>query len=118
MTAKAAALVILAAMLAGPAAAGDSTVEALYRRCSGANPDKVLTDRVFCLGYVQGVADMMLVNSFDTSQKHVSACFSNTDTTALVQAFVNYAIQYPETWSDQAEFGVIKALRETWPCQK
>lgn len=104
-------------------------VQDLYNRCTapaGSGND------FFCLGYVSGAANTMRYTSSILDRlKHaealngvplkmlalVSICpHLPIKVGATVEVFINWAKQHPKKWSESSQTGVIKALRETWPC--
>lgn len=92
------------------------TVQALYEMCKKpAGPDAM-----FCLGYVGGIHDMMVManQSADEKLKNFRLCDNGTPITygASVQAFKNWAEKYPQYWSQIMFTGVVVALSTTWPC--
>ncbi|WP_156933435.1 Rap1a/Tai family immunity protein [Mesorhizobium sp. LSHC412B00] len=72
-------------------------------------------DNLFCLGYVNGVADAMgRLLGPDAKDRYCPT--QPTTYGAFQQAFVNWALRHPEKWSAIAFNGVNQALRATWPC--
>jgi Ssp1 endopeptidase immunity protein Rap1a len=81
----------------------------------------------YCVGYIGGVSDMMGLNGGARSafDKEASATLSRMAMCweggfpsfgARMQAFTNWAKKHPEEWGDPQLQGVVKAMRETWPC--
>lgn len=61
-------------------------------------------------GYVMGVAD---------TAPDFSVCVpSNVSVKQIKEAVFNYLKAHPEKWNEPANFSVLDALRETWPCEK
>ena len=96
----------------------------LYKQCKGVQGS---LGRVFCLEFVSNVARRVFTNGLALKEvKHpadlvttsiLSACpksFVSND--AMVEAFSDWADQHLENWSANAQTGVMKAMRDTWPC--
>ena len=61
-------------------------------------------------GYVMGVAD---------TAADFSVCPpSNVSVKQVKRVVFNYLKAHPEKWNEPANFPVLDALRETWPCAK
>jgi hypothetical protein len=116
------AVLLLAPLPARGAETDTETVERLYLHCKGDALHKL-----FCLGYIRGVADMMNYSAVANATKGtvrnmaldaIVACIpASASADALTQAFMNYAAKHPEEWSGSATFGAITAFRKTWPCE-
>jgi hypothetical protein len=118
---------ILAAILFGLtpvpcsfAASKDLNIQGLLADCRA---EQGSADFAFCLGYVGGFSDLMVVNAIMATKAGVpkppvSMCVTNPGPTygARIQAFVNWARQNPKTWSEQNFVGVAGAMAATWPC--
>lgn len=104
-------------------------VQALLNHCNA--PDGS-AEALYCVGYVGGAGDAMVVGGLGRLSKAqaasegvtarragpVSICSDRIITHgAMIQAFKNWAMTHPENWSDDAVIGVISALSGTWPCQ-
>jgi hypothetical protein len=91
------------------------TVQNLYEMCKSHNA----ADTMFCLGYVGGIHDMMVINnqSADEKLKGFRMCDDGSTRGASVQAFKNWAEKYPQYWSQHMFTGVVVALSTTWPCK-
>jgi hypothetical protein len=117
-------------MVTGALAASGSTdnVQLLLDRCK--NRDKPM-EQSFCIGYINGVGDMMGINGMlhvdptpaaKLAEELIPFSMCSTEQNlpsvgAQVQAFVNWATKHPEKWTSEPYVGVISALRETWPCR-
>jgi hypothetical protein len=117
------ALVLVLGAVRGARAA--DSVEELYIKC--------ITDvsivRQQCLWYVAGVSDLLRANGAAFRRERnilarytlqpVSICEpekANAPYAAKVQVFVRWAARNPREWQNEAEQGVVLALREAWPC--
>lgn len=90
------------------------SVQGLYQQCTGGTPEQV-----YCLGYITGVAESMIVlgGGRDSSAHSFGVCSKVTISPAAeVQAFKNWAERHPEMWGQIRYIGVLFALREHWPC--
>ena len=99
-------------------------VQELYQLC------KHESGRDFCLGYISGVADHMLVagaflrahgNGLKEEERDLladlSACpKATTSFEGVVQTFINWAEKHPEEGNLTMHLGVVEALSEIWPC--
>ena len=90
------------------------TVRDLYEMCK--KPYGV--DTAFCVGYIGGVHDMMMMIrlSDDEKVKDLRLCDPGSTRGAQVQVFVNWAEKHPEHWSKLMFAGVVAALSTTWRC--
>lgn len=129
-------VIVAGSLIAGdPCYARDlNSVQSLMEDCSQqSNPHdqpstilKANSDRMFCIGYISGVAEMVTMNgSFLRenpelwSELHLLAmCEADGPLGAKVQAFKNYAAAHPEIWGKMKLGGVIEALRAVWPCSE
>ena len=103
-------------------AAEMDTVQKLLLECKQSEPS---TDKVFCIGFIGGISDMMIINSQLLShdgEKSVefAMCEGNEHTAygAKVQAFINWADSHPQRWGEHQALGVAEALRLAWPCKR
>jgi Rap1a immunity proteins len=103
-------------------AGATQTVQQLLERC---NAERGSGSNLFCLGYVGGVADMMMTNrtirKMDQLDGGAGRSYQICQTTAATygadqQIFINWAQKHPERWQDGSLDGVASALRETWQC--
>lgn len=93
-------------------------VQKLYEMCNGEDP-------TYCIAYIAGVTDTMglaVALAAQTkelrSKRVMGVCFTSfLSYGAAKKAFMNWADKHPEKWGDEMNFGVIEALRETWPCK-
>jgi hypothetical protein len=75
----------------------------------------------FCIGIMRGTSDILVRNcalglsDFD-GQPTALATRSDSSFAAKWQAFRKWAQNNPEHWDEPLEFGIINALRETFPC--
>lgn len=125
------AVLLIASMIPNPSKLEESNkynVQSLLKDCGSA----LTTSRVFCLGYVRGVADHMFsigetmadqysrgaLEKFDDRVlvTFFAACGSPASVGAMEQAFVNWAREHPKNWGMPLLDGVMMAIRETWPC--
>lgn len=99
-------------------------VQDLYKQCDARQGS---FDEIFCLEFVSGVARQLFTNrlalkDIKTSRDLImmsipSACpTSFVSNGAMVQAFSEWAKRHPEEWSATAQIGVMRAVRDTWPC--
>ena len=124
-------LFLIAAILAGllfafPSASQEvrKDVQELYQLC------KHESGREFCLGYISGVADHMLLTGVflrahgkELKEEErdllvdLSACVKATMSfEGVVQTFINWAEKHPEEGNLTMHLGVVEALSEIWPC--
>jgi hypothetical protein len=107
---RAQAVLSLVTAIAG--AAGADTIQELHDWCK--EPHSAPRSG-YCLGYVSGIAEMMLKLGHDHPEDAHGMCGEPTRA-ALVQAFVNWAEKHPEEWGSSDQLGVRTALAEIWPC--
>jgi Ssp1 endopeptidase immunity protein Rap1a len=98
--------------------------QTLYQKCTGSGT----TNRLLCLAYLRGVADMMGVMAAVKEQglpsgpfREVLQPFSmcNDDAVTIGQirlAFVRWARAHRSQWNTDRAIGARAALREAWPC--
>jgi Rap1a immunity proteins len=84
----------------------------------------------FCLGYISGVADHMLLNGaflrshgkgFKEEDRDLltdlSACLTTTGSfEGVVQTFITWFEKHPNERNLTMHLGVVEALSEIWPC--
>lgn len=91
-----------------------TSIQTLYTECTGNN----FGDRTFCAGYISAMSDSMGMPGPAVSPKKFRICPKvSVNAGAAVQAFKNWARKHPQAWSLDRVFGVMWALKETWPCQ-
>ena len=91
-----------------------TSIATLYKECTGNN----FGDRTFCAGYISAMLDSMGMLGPAVSPKKFRICPKvSVNAGAAVQAFKNWARKHPQAWSLDRVFGVMWALKETWPCQ-
>jgi Rap1a immunity proteins len=107
----------------GSAGADDAAnVGTLLRICAATDG----LSGIWCTEYIAGVGEMMFENGF-VKYAHLedaamaseqAACSSDSFIShgAMKQAFMNWANQHPEHWNIIQSFGVMVAIRTTWPC--
>jgi hypothetical protein len=95
------------------------TVQDLYNACKS----NLGVAIVICEQYIAGVMDVMsLVGGADKGK--VGSAFGMCVGDAYVsypaarQVFINWAEKHPKLWDKDRDFGVMVAMRETWPCDK
>jgi len=96
-------------------------VQMLYSNCQAAQGTK---ESVACGQYIAGVGDQLILNSALRSAtgpvawKKISklAICGTPDHLAMRQAFLNWAPKHQQDWTKPRTVGVVKALRESWPC--
>jgi len=115
--------IVVAATFVGliPANAADPDhggVQSLYSDCK--TEPSTSAQAVFCLGFVSGVGETMNFTGY-FKQEHPDvgkfAICASPSHGAMVQAFINWAEKHPEEWAKSRIYGVMLALRETWPCK-
>jgi hypothetical protein len=115
--------VVVLLMIASIAYADDatpergSTVQDLYNACKSSNA----VAKVICEQYIAGIMDVMsLVGGVDTGKvsSRMGMCVGDAYVSyqAARQVFINWAEKHPKLWNKERDFGVMIALRETWPC--
>jgi hypothetical protein len=99
-------------------------VQELYQLC------KHESGKDFCLGYISGVADHMLLNGaflrshgkgFKEEDRDLltdlSACLKTTGSfEGVVQTFITWFEKHPNERNLTMHLGVVEALSEIWPC--
>jgi hypothetical protein len=120
-TILAACVISLATLLCLNVAAGEDvskgqtqTVQGLYEMCKKPGGP----DAAFCVGYIGGVHDMMMMVrlSDDEKLKDLRLCDPGSTRGAQVQVFASWAEKHPEHWSKLMFAGVVAALSTTWRC--
>lgn len=114
--------VIIFAMLSSKAMADN--IQQLLQECNNSDNEY---DLLHCAGRVSGIVDMMGLNGSLLTQygdrltplRSFAVCSGKPVPSygAYLQVFKNWAQSHPERWSDPDLTGVIRALRETWPCR-
>jgi hypothetical protein len=115
-------LAVILGMGLVPAIAGETDMKAqnLYRDCKA--PEHSPT-AALCIGFISGIGNMMHINGViekqyqDRKLSPFAICGDTISNGAMVQAFMNWAPKHPESANDDQLLAVVKALRETWPCQ-
>lgn len=114
---------IAAGLFSSNASAEPANVQGLLDQC---NSEMTASEFLYCLGYVGGVSDVMILNgiiaknnpSIDPVLKRFATCPSSAVSRgASRQAFVNWAQKHPEQWTLGTTQGVVFALRDVWPCR-
>ena len=121
------AVIFLGSVLSSAAVAMES-LQSLLTECYATDkPD----GSPYCVGRVTGVFRMMLFNGLalrhGEGTKLLSACVSDAypSTEDQLKVFLNWANKHPENWSNKnPEYselsdveGIIRAMREAWPCR-
>jgi hypothetical protein len=112
-----AAVLIMTPLSAATALDPDQTVQGLYGMCK--KPDASLPSAM-CLGYISGVADTMQLLGVGAPDHPDLARFAICEKPsygAMVQAFINWTEKTPQEGDHNRIIGVMKALRENWPCK-
>lgn len=116
-------LFVIACLIAVPTSYADDKprfdVQKLYEMCKG-------EDRTYCIAYIAGVMDMMgmaaavsHVSKEPAAARMIGLCSDKfVSYGAAMKAFTNWADKHPEKWSEQMAFGVLEALKATWPCKE
>jgi hypothetical protein len=96
-----------------------STVHGLYKACTDPPPGAL---QLYCIGYIGGVADMMMVAKADANKTHSPSGLAYCSEAPItreqtIQAFKNFHDQHPEYWNLQSIVGIMVALQQTWPCK-
>src|SRR5215467_1586758 len=102
-------------------------VQELYKMCKvGAGVSTAPPDAVVCIGFLSGVAEMMIANGelaktlVDNRDRisvlKFSACTKKTSFGEMLQVFLKWAQKHPETWSEPRTVGAMEAFSEKWPC--
>ena len=76
----------------------------------------------FCIGVMAGVQGSLTLGCMamrmgQSVPKALAADVNYVGREALTQAFVNYAREHPEEWSDGFSATLILALAGKWPCE-
>jgi hypothetical protein len=100
-----------------PAVADDTPlkVQDLYSACKG----KDMVGESLCVGFVAGVGDAMHFLSAhipDDPQLRTFAICGTMSHREMVHAFVNWAENHQDKWTEIEVTGVMSSLIETWPC--
>jgi hypothetical protein len=109
------------------AAEGKDDVQELYKMCKvPADAPSAPPDAVVCIGFLSGVAEMMIANGqatkmfFDDRDRafvlKLSACTKKASFGAMLQVFLNWAQKHRGMWSEPRTVGVMEAFSEKWPC--
>ena len=100
------------------------STEALLQVCRA--PDSA--SQGVCLGYITGVADMMIYNAAAVKSGAMGAvrsqwlmamslCSASPPSRgSMQQVFVNWARANPKQWTLDEGVGVAIALKDAWPC--
>jgi hypothetical protein len=114
-------LLALLVLAPGAARADDkgATVQRLLDMCNTPVGSPL---EAYCLGFVGGMGNVMLMNghslrSLKPSSAALSLCAKDITYGAEIQAFKNWAQAHPENWQMPDQAGVVIALRELWPCK-
>ena len=118
-------IVLAGMMVSAGVARGDDSTYTVQKLLTDCNAPSGSPGHAFCTGFVSGVGGVMSINSYGISHfkspqdsasvRALSTCGEATFG-AEVQAFMNWAPKHPERWSEDAIIGVMRALRDTWPC--
>jgi Rap1a immunity proteins len=112
-----AAVLIMTGLSEAAAIDSDQTVQSLYEMCK--KPDASFPSSL-CLGYITGVADTMQLLGFGTADHpdldRFAIC-AKPSYGAMVQAFITWTEKNPQEGDHNRIIGVMKALRENWPCK-
>ena len=95
-------------------------VQELFHFCNmeGQTDPALVLRRGQCLGYIRGVADLMLINGLGPDAADYGICSKRSPTTgAAAKAFKIWAKFHPDRWSEEPLVGVVLALRDVWPCK-
>src|SRR5215471_16974193 len=103
---------LLSLVMASAGAAGTDTIQELHDWFKEPHNSP---RSGYCLGYVTGIAEMMLKLGRDHPDDPHGICGEPTRG-ALVQTFVNWAEKHPQEWGSSDHFGLLTALAETWHC--
>jgi hypothetical protein len=112
-----AAVLIITGQSGASALEPEQTVKALYDMCK--KPDATFPSTM-CLGFISGVADDMQLLGFgikDHPDFDRFAICGNPSYGTIVQTFINWAEKNPQEADHNRVVGVMKALRESWPCK-
>jgi hypothetical protein len=97
------------------------TVQILYHNCQTADGTR---EHLACAQYIAGIGDQMSLNGAlrgsvrpDAWRSIVKMSLCGAPSyAAMRQAFITWATRHPEEWPKARAVGVVKALREAWPC--
>ena len=119
-------LFILALMACGPNLGHAETVQDGRAACRGfmdgggsmtTNVELISAGR--CTGMVDGITRLMVINcAFAQAHPAIPRAEAPYTTGAAIQVFLNWADDHPERWGDDFADGVMKAIQETFPCQR
>lgn len=76
----------------------------------------------FCIGIMRGTSDILVRNcalglsDMFGQTTHLATSWGSSNA-ARWQAFRKWAQNNPEHWDEPLQFGIINALRETFPCE-
>lgn len=100
-----------------------TTVEEIIPACNAAVDDSLIVRRPagFCIGFVTGVWYMMNMNCINEDFREVippefQAGYISS-WRAMVQTFLNWAEDHPESWEELAFVGIFSSLSSTFPCE-
>jgi hypothetical protein len=102
-------------------------VQELYKMCKvRAGVSAAPPDAVVCIGFLSGVAEMMIANGelaktlVDNRDRasvlRFSACTKRASFGEMLQVFLKWAQKHPEMWSEPRTVGAMEAFSEKWPC--
>jgi Rap1a immunity proteins len=102
-------------------------VQELYKMCKvRAGVSAAPPDAVVCIGFLSGVAEMMIANGElaktlvdDRDRRSVlkfSACTKKASFGEMLQVFLKWAQKHPEMWNEPRSVGAMEAFSEKWPC--
>jgi hypothetical protein len=102
-------------------------VHELYKMCKvRAGVSTAPPDAVVCIGFLSGVAEMMIANAElaktlvdDRDRRSVlkfSACTKKASFGEMLQVFLKWAQKHPEMWNEPRSVGAMEAFSEKWPC--
>jgi Rap1a immunity proteins len=104
------------ALSLSPALANDTNVQSLYDACRKGEGTQ---EFALCVGYVSGIGDMLQVLGSATKEHpdfQPFAICGDASYGAMTQAFINWVQNNPREWTESRLLGVVRALRENWPC--
>jgi hypothetical protein len=105
--------------LATTACAADSSTPKTVQDFKQSCENRDSPDQLFCVGYIAGVAQMMIaIGVVKPSPEAFAMCPGEPFPSygADLQVFINWADKHPEKWAEKAFFGVVESLRDKWPC--
>jgi hypothetical protein len=112
-----AAALLMTGLPAASAFEPEQSVKALYDMCK--KPDATFPSTM-CLGFISGVADNMQLLGFGLKDHPDLARFAicgNPPYGTMVETFITWAEKNPQEADHARIVGVVKALRESWPCK-